>query len=318
MYFLSNPYASPFDDLFYPHPRMMILASPTRRQRRSNCAPQCGQKQNTKHATSTANDIHHPLELFARHLLSIQKNQVVSYNVSEDEKGYSLLIEVPGVHAEDMTLKIDEGEKNGKRHTLVLTGVRKVKNSIDNESMEELNFMRRFVIGDDVDLDRLSAHLEDGVLNVRAPKKEPEPPKGPRLIKIVSADVADKTATVDDSSHLPSDHVAPSETVTATKEDGNVTKNDEDDGVLVENEEPSNTTVDMDTGKASVAGTADDADTKTSDSSVAESTEAASNDKKKGESTENNDVDNEEDAEEEEEIVFEKIEAETCESDDEA
>lgn len=188
----------------------------------------------------TSKDVdHHPMELFVRHLLSLQKNgnqKVVSYKVQQDDKGYNVLINVPGAKVEDMTLKIEEG-KNGERPSLLLTGVRKVKTQGDDDddddddksSVEEMNFMRRFTLGDDIDVDHLSAHLEDGVLTVRVPKKQPDELKAPRQIKIVSATMTTKTDTSTADASSSGDESAPNDVNADHKEENIEKKNEEEE-----------------------------------------------------------------------------------------
>jgi HSP20 family protein len=97
------------------------------------------------------------------------------YEIHEDNEKYSIAIDVPGVRPEDMTIKFEE---NGQ--VLHLSGGRKIKKG---DIVSETKFVKRFTIGDNVDVDKIAANLSDGVLQVTAPKKEPEK-KETRIIKI--------------------------------------------------------------------------------------------------------------------------------------
>lgn len=91
------------------------------------------------------------------------------YEVSENSKQFRLAVDVPGVKAED--IKVDL-EHHGR--VLHMTGHRKVEK--DN-SFEEYKFEKRFTLGRDIETEKITANLSDGVLVLTAPKKEKEEPK---------------------------------------------------------------------------------------------------------------------------------------------
>ena len=86
------------------------------------------------------------------------------YEIHEDDKQYTIAIDVPGVKMEDMTIKLEE---NGR--VLHLSGGRKIKRG---DKVSETKFVKRFTIGHNVDTENIRANLSDGVLEVTAPKKE--------------------------------------------------------------------------------------------------------------------------------------------------
>lgn len=99
------------------------------------------------------------------------------YDLREDDKSYNLSVDVPGVKAEDMTIKVEA-------NTLRVSGFRK-RTTSDGKSSEERKFDYRLTLGDDVDVDNISANLENGVLQLTAPKKKPEEPKA-RVIQVTN------------------------------------------------------------------------------------------------------------------------------------
>lgn len=99
------------------------------------------------------------------------------YEIHEDDSKYSIAIDVPGVKAEDMDMKLED---NGR--VLHLSGSRTVKAKNDG-GISKTSFVKRFTIGDNVDTEKISANLENGVLEVTAPKKTPTK-KEPHVIKI--------------------------------------------------------------------------------------------------------------------------------------
>ena len=95
------------------------------------------------------------------------------YEVHEDDKNYMVSVDVPGVRAEDMKIDV-------KDNMLHVSGGRKIKK---NGEVSESKFDYRLSMGENVDLDKLTANLDSGVLQLMAPKKEPEKPKA-RTIQI--------------------------------------------------------------------------------------------------------------------------------------
>ena len=107
------------------------------------------------------------------------------FEIHEDDDKYSIAIDVPGVKSEDMTIKLEE---NGQ--VLNLSGGRKIKKS--DGTVSETKFVKRFTIGENVDVDKITASLSDGVLEVTAPKKAVEK-KEAHIIKITEVPPATST-----------------------------------------------------------------------------------------------------------------------------
>jgi HSP20 family protein len=83
--------------------------------------------------------------------------------------------EVPGVHLEDMDVRIENG-------VLTLHGERKQETDVKEENahrLERVNgaFTRNFVLPTTVDAARVTATYKDGVLEVTVPKAETAKPK---------------------------------------------------------------------------------------------------------------------------------------------
>ena len=83
-------------------------------------------------------------------------------HVEETEQGYFIQLDAPGVKKEDLKIALEN------RH-LVIEGERKGK------SPQKLK--RSFSLPDDVDFEKISAELKDGVLDLSLPKKEQAKPK---------------------------------------------------------------------------------------------------------------------------------------------
>jgi HSP20 family molecular chaperone IbpA len=99
------------------------------------------------------------------------------YQVREDDKMYTVSVDVPGVKAEDMNIKIEDD------NVLHLSGARKIQ---DGNNFSERGFEYRMTLGDKVQVDKISANLADGVLKLTVPKMEVKKPEA-RTIQITEA-----------------------------------------------------------------------------------------------------------------------------------
>ena len=94
-------------------------------------------------------------------------------NVIENEKEYELELAAPGLSKEDFKIQLD-GEGN-----LVINMEKKTENKIMEEKKKGRflrrefsyeKFHQRLMLPDDVDIEKIDAKMENGVLNVHLPK----------------------------------------------------------------------------------------------------------------------------------------------------
>lgn len=95
---------------------------------------------------------------------------VPSVNSREANDAYYVEIDLPGIKKDEITVDV-------KDNVLTISGERKVKNEIKEESYYKIesrygNFVRSFTLPKDVDVDKVSANSTDGVLEVKIPKQE--------------------------------------------------------------------------------------------------------------------------------------------------
>ena len=98
-----------------------------------------------------------------------QKEDSPRVNITETENEYSLVAEVPGMPEEDVHLEVHND-------VLKLTGKKEVTSDKEEEAyhireFHHESFERSFKLGKEVDTNKVSAKLEDGVLKVTLPKK---------------------------------------------------------------------------------------------------------------------------------------------------
>ena len=96
-------------------------------------------------------------------------NRAPITDVQEDEQGYQVMLELPGIKKDNLDLTVDNG---------VLTVHAVSKNE---EDAIKLSFKRVFKLPESVQPDKIAATLEDGVLKISLPKVEAIKP---RKIKI--------------------------------------------------------------------------------------------------------------------------------------
>jgi len=86
-----------------------------------------------------------------------QTMSLFSHNAKNDENGFRLSIDIPGVKQEDINIKIDE-------RSLHVSGFRKVHG-------HNSNFEKIFTLPRRVNVEKLQANLSNGVLLITAPKQ---------------------------------------------------------------------------------------------------------------------------------------------------
>lgn len=99
---------------------------------------------------------------------------VPAYEVKESNEAFGLEVFMPGVHKDAVEINVDQGE-------LIVTGVRNWKSpegwtEIFRES-SPLDYRIRLDLNEAVDVDKINAELENGVLRVTLPKAEALKPR---------------------------------------------------------------------------------------------------------------------------------------------
>ena len=105
-------------------------------------------------------------------------------NIKEDDNEFMLEVAVPGMKKDDFHLNYENGR---------LTISSEHKNETEQKEGEKItrrefsyqSFQRSFTVPQSiVDADKIKASYNDGILNVRLPKKDEVKPKPPKEIKI--------------------------------------------------------------------------------------------------------------------------------------
>lgn len=95
--------------------------------------------------------------------------------VEENENSYLLTVEVPGMSKKDIDLKVED-------NVITLSGEKKDKERKENSfsHLKEIRygkFSRSFKLPGNVDIDKISAKWNEGILTVEIPRTEVSKPK---------------------------------------------------------------------------------------------------------------------------------------------
>ena len=103
-------------------------------------------------------------------------------NVSEDEKGYTIEVAVPGIARDNFNLEIESD-------VLTISTEQKENNDEQKENFlrrkfDYQSFKRSFQLPETVDQEQIKASCEAGILTLSLPKMEEEIQKAPRQIEV--------------------------------------------------------------------------------------------------------------------------------------
>lgn len=122
-------------------------------------------------------------ELFSSRSVSNAKNFTPAVNIHESEKGYHLEMAIPGFNKEEIQVKID-------KNVLVISGEKKEEKSDETKKVKRKefhyqSFNRSFSLHETIDVSKIEAKYENGILQVNLVKKEDEPAKAGIEIKVM-------------------------------------------------------------------------------------------------------------------------------------
>ncbi|XP_051119761.1 17.1 kDa class II heat shock protein-like [Andrographis paniculata] len=103
-------------------------------------------------------------------------------DVKEHPKSYEFVVDMPGLKSADIKVQVEDG------NVLIISGVRKREEKEGSKyvRMERRmgKLMRKFVLPENADTDKISAVCQDGVLTVTVEKVPPPEPKKPKTIEV--------------------------------------------------------------------------------------------------------------------------------------
>jgi HSP20 family protein len=108
--------------------------------------------------------------------------QVPPVNVKETPEAFHLELAVPGLYKEHVDINLDG-------NLLTISGKHEEKSNEEKEKYTRRefsfsSFSRTFTLPENVNAEKISAELKDGVLKVNLPKMEEAKQKGPKSIQV--------------------------------------------------------------------------------------------------------------------------------------
>jgi len=103
-----------------------------------------------------------------------EANKMMPMDVSEREKEYVIRANMPGISKDNIKISVSNNNE------LTIEGRQEEEKSEKNETVYRYerykgNYRRTISMPDVCDIDNIEAKLEDGVLTLKVPKREPSP-----------------------------------------------------------------------------------------------------------------------------------------------
>ncbi|CAI9303216.1 unnamed protein product [Lactuca saligna] len=128
-----------------------------------------------------------PFKILEHNALHLPKNletiNLARADWKETSGHHEISLDVPGLKREDIKIEVEESR------VLKVSGERKAEEEVDGDKWHRAErtsgkFWRQFRLPGNVDMEKIMAHLEDGVLKIKVPKLAHEK-KQSRVIDIV-------------------------------------------------------------------------------------------------------------------------------------
>ncbi|RVX17493.1 17.9 kDa class II heat shock protein [Vitis vinifera] len=115
-------------------------------------------------------------------------------DVKEYPNAYAFIIDMPGLKSGDIKVQVEDD------NVLMISGERKREEEKEGAKYVRMErrvgkFMRKFVLPENANTDKISAVCQDGVLTVTVEKLPPPEPKKPKTIELDAADDSDKSVS---------------------------------------------------------------------------------------------------------------------------
>lgn len=122
--------------------------------------------------TFTTNNLFDDLfnDRFFNNDVTVGKSFTPQVDISETEKAFELSFAIPGIKKNEIKIDLNEGQ-------LVVSGERKFEEKKEDKNFHSVetrygSFSRSFHLPDNIDVEKVEAKYEDGLLNITIPKDE--------------------------------------------------------------------------------------------------------------------------------------------------
>jgi HSP20 family molecular chaperone IbpA len=92
---------------------------------------------------------------------------VPAVDITEGEAGYTIFADVPGANKDSVSVTYDDGVVTLKAQSVAEA----VSSDLIRREFRFANYERAFRVGDDIDADKISAEIANGVLQITLPRK---------------------------------------------------------------------------------------------------------------------------------------------------
>lgn len=124
-------------------------------------------------------------DFFGNEWMEHSSRSVPAVNIQQNDNGFTVEVAAPGMTKEDCVVRLDEN------NNLVISFEKKVENEDKDKKGAYLRrefsyaqFQRTMVLPDDVEKDKITAKVENGVLTVEIPTLKEEKAAQAKLIEI--------------------------------------------------------------------------------------------------------------------------------------
>lgn len=124
-------------------------------------------------------------DFFGNEWMENSSKSVPAINIQQNENGFTVEVAAPGMTKEDCVVRIDDD------NNLVISFEKKnekedkdKKGAYLRREFSYTQFQRRMVLPDDVEKEKITAKVENGVLTVEIPTREEEKVSASKLIEI--------------------------------------------------------------------------------------------------------------------------------------
>ena len=109
-----------------------------------------------------------------------QNNSYPKVDVTDHPDKIMIEAEIPGLAKEDVSVDLEQNVltiSGGKRDTVMEDGVQYIRKELKRSS-----FKRSFKLGDNMNVKKIKADFQNGLLNVTVPKREKDEPRKVKIL----------------------------------------------------------------------------------------------------------------------------------------
>ena len=99
------------------------------------------------------------------------ERDISHYDIIENEESFNIQIELAGIRKEHLSIKVHEN------HLIIKADNKKANEKVDGDYRVHKRYEKSFKLHSDIDQEKISCELENGILSINLPKFEKKQPK---------------------------------------------------------------------------------------------------------------------------------------------